>query len=152
MRFSGIHQRTLSWEDLKITISKTRLEITFLESHSDHPGANELKKLGHFFFLKMCFYFLMLFLKNESVNETGPIQWIFNEHCKYWWPGALTEYAPVHFWAIYGLILNIIWKHPNTLENLFCITNPAKHNSLWFCNLIQALWHHMGQSILVSTG
>ena len=33
------HQRALSWEDLKISISK----ITFLESHSDLPGANEFK-------------------------------------------------------------------------------------------------------------
>ena len=32
----------LSWEDLKILISKTRLKIPFLESHSDLPGANEL--------------------------------------------------------------------------------------------------------------
>ena len=33
------HQRALSLEDLKISISK----ITFLESHSDLPGANEFK-------------------------------------------------------------------------------------------------------------
>ena len=38
----GIHRRTLPWENLKIPISKTRLKITFLESHSDFPGANEL--------------------------------------------------------------------------------------------------------------
>ena len=37
-----IHQRALSWEDLKKPVSKTRLKITFLESHSDLPGANEL--------------------------------------------------------------------------------------------------------------
>ena len=35
-------RRGLSWEDLKIPISKTRLKIPFLESHPDLPGANEL--------------------------------------------------------------------------------------------------------------
>ena len=42
VRCCGIHQRALSREDLKIPISKTRLKITFLESHLDLPGANEL--------------------------------------------------------------------------------------------------------------
>ena len=41
VRSCGIHQMALSWEDLKIPISKTRLKITFLESHSDLTGANE---------------------------------------------------------------------------------------------------------------
>ena len=31
VRSCGIHRRALSWEDLKIPISKTRLKITFLE-------------------------------------------------------------------------------------------------------------------------
>ena len=38
----GIHRRALSW-DLKIPVSKTRLEIPFLASYPDFPGANELK-------------------------------------------------------------------------------------------------------------
>ena len=38
----GIHQRTLSWGDLEIPISKSRLKIPLFESHSDLPGANEL--------------------------------------------------------------------------------------------------------------
>ena len=42
IRSCGIHQKALSWEDLNISISKTRLKIKFLESHSDLPGANEL--------------------------------------------------------------------------------------------------------------
>ena len=42
VRSCGIHQSALSWEDLNIPISKTRLKSTFLESHSDLPGANEL--------------------------------------------------------------------------------------------------------------
>ena len=42
VRSCGIHQRALSWEDLKMAISKTRLKIIFLEPHSDLPGANEL--------------------------------------------------------------------------------------------------------------
>ena len=37
-----IRGRALSWEDLKIPNSKTRLKIPFLESHSDFPGANGL--------------------------------------------------------------------------------------------------------------
>ena len=44
-RYTPIHQRALSWEDLKIPISKTRFKITFLESHSDLPGAIELMSL-----------------------------------------------------------------------------------------------------------
>ena len=39
------HESALSWEDLKIPISKTRLKIPFLELHLDLPGANELKSL-----------------------------------------------------------------------------------------------------------
>ena len=42
VRSCRIHRRALSWKDLKIPISKTRLKMTFLESHSDLPGANEL--------------------------------------------------------------------------------------------------------------
>ena len=41
----GIHQRALSWEDLKIPLSKTRLKILFSESHLDLPGANELSQI-----------------------------------------------------------------------------------------------------------
>ena len=37
---------------------------------------------------------LMLYTINAiSLYETGPIQWMFNQHCGYWWPGAL---APGH--------------------------------------------------------
>ena len=42
VRSRGIHGRALSWEDLKIPISKARLKIPCLESHPDLPGANEL--------------------------------------------------------------------------------------------------------------
>ena len=42
LRSCGIHQKALSWEDLKIPISQARLKITFLESNSDLPEANEL--------------------------------------------------------------------------------------------------------------
>ena len=41
----GIYGRAVSWEDLKIPISKTRLKILFLESHSDLRGDNELNAL-----------------------------------------------------------------------------------------------------------
>ena len=52
-----------------------------------------IKWLGHFF-LKMWFHFLMLFtLCAIFLNETGPIQWMFSQHCGYWWPGAS---APGH--------------------------------------------------------
>ena len=44
----GIHRRALSWEDLKIPSSKTRIKIPFLESHSDRPGVNELMTLDSF--------------------------------------------------------------------------------------------------------
>ena len=45
-------------------------------------------------FFKMWFHFLMLFtLCAMILYETGPIQWLFSQHCGYWWPGAL---APGH--------------------------------------------------------
>ena len=47
VRSCGIHRRALSWEDLKIPVSKTRVKITFLESHSDLPGANELSTVSY---------------------------------------------------------------------------------------------------------
>ena len=46
VRSCGIHHRALSWEDLKISISKIRWKITSLESNSDLPGANELSYQG----------------------------------------------------------------------------------------------------------
>ena len=42
VRSCGIHRRALSLENLKIPVSKTRLKIAFLESHSDLPEASEL--------------------------------------------------------------------------------------------------------------
>ena len=42
VRSLSIHLRALSLDDVKIPINKTRLKITFLKSHSDLPGANEL--------------------------------------------------------------------------------------------------------------
>ena len=42
VRSCGNHLRTLSSEDLKISISIARLKIPFLKSHQDLPGANEL--------------------------------------------------------------------------------------------------------------
>ena len=47
----------LSWEDLKIPISKTRLKITLLESHSDHPGANELMSVFRLLHLLVWYVF-----------------------------------------------------------------------------------------------
>ena len=48
VRSCSIHRKALSWEDLKIAINKTRLKITFLESYSDLPGANELTYELHY--------------------------------------------------------------------------------------------------------
>ena len=61
-----IHLRALSWVDLKTPLSKTKLKITFLESHSDLPGANELRctcrvcpmKYAHCFVVLCCGYII----------------------------------------------------------------------------------------------
>ena len=46
------------------------------------------------FFSKCDFIFLMLFTLCAIVlYKTGPIQWMFSQHCGDWWPGAL---APGH--------------------------------------------------------
>ena len=46
------------------------------------------------FFFKMWFHFLMLFTLCAIFSyEFGPIQWMFSQHCRYRWPGAL---APGH--------------------------------------------------------
>ena len=50
----GIHRRALSWEELKISVSKTRSKISFLESHTHLPGANEL--------IGQCYYLVPLFI------------------------------------------------------------------------------------------
>ena len=44
-------------------------------------------------FLKIWFYFLMLLTINAKFLYEISIQWIFSQHCGYWWPGAL---APGH--------------------------------------------------------
>ena len=63
-----------------------------------------VKWLGHFFF-KMWFHFLMLFnLCAIFLYETGPIEWMFSQHCGYWWLGAL---APGH-WSV----ATVLTTHP----------------------------------------
>ena len=42
VRFCGIHLRVLSWVDLKIPISKTRLKFELLKSYSNSVGTNAL--------------------------------------------------------------------------------------------------------------
>ena len=48
----GIHFKTLSLDDVKILINKTRLKVAVLKRHPVLPGANELRyidiKLSHF--------------------------------------------------------------------------------------------------------
>ena len=66
----------------------------------------------------MGFNFLTLFTINVILlRETWPIQWIYNQHCGYWWPGAL---APGHQWPqcwlcihmhFHGLILASFIQH-----------------------------------------
>ena len=48
-----------------------------------------LERLNNFS-SKHFFYFLMLFpISAIFLYETDPIQWMFNHHCGYWWPGAV---------------------------------------------------------------
>ena len=41
------------------------------------------------FFSKCDFIFWYCSLICNILYETGPIQWMFSQHCGYWWPGAL---------------------------------------------------------------
>ena len=41
--------------------------------------------------------------------ETGPIQWMFSQHCGYWWPGALAPDIITILSNISKLIIK--WKH-----------------------------------------
>ena len=68
VRSCGIHRRALSWEDLYIPISKTRLKVTFLESHSDLPGASELNYQVYILTLAV--------LEPENSGQTRSIQWL----------------------------------------------------------------------------
>ena len=53
-------------------------------------------KTTRLFFFQMLFYSLMMFTINViPLYETGPTQWIFNQHCGYWWSGA-SAVAPGH--------------------------------------------------------
>ena len=52
-----------------------------------------LKRLGHFFQNVILFSNVVHYKWNFFLYETGPIQWVFNQHCGCWWPGAL---APGH--------------------------------------------------------
>ena len=61
------------------------------------------KQLGPFLF-QIQFHFLMLFIMNMIfLSETGPIQWVFVQHCGYWWPGALAPVCTHAFPTVYGL-------------------------------------------------
>ena len=53
-----------------------------------------LKWLGRFFFQNVISFSDAVHLMcNFFLYKTGAIQWMFSQHCGYWWPGAL---APGH--------------------------------------------------------
>ena len=76
-----------------------------------------LKQQSHYF--QSLFYFLMLFTINVIfLHGISPIQWIFSQHCGYWWPGALTNNNSTSaatllcthaFPAVYGLVKLTNW-------------------------------------------
>ena len=65
----GIHRRALSWEDLKIPISKTRLKIPFLESQLDVPEANDLKIIKDIHVFTFCIIFWILFNRRRPDSQ-----------------------------------------------------------------------------------
>ena len=75
VRSWGIHSRALSCEDLKIPISKTRLKITFLELHSDLPGANEFKHAKYIFEPGRMINLSMLSISEHAENIQSQISW-----------------------------------------------------------------------------
>ena len=89
VRSCGIHQRALSWEDLKIPISKTRLKITVLESHSDLPVANELTRLPCMTWLRWVDSSSKLHAHNFKVTSLVWNQWtevsLVIVSGYYWW-------------------------------------------------------------------
>ena len=53
-----------------------------------------LKGLGYFFFQKVILFSSVVHHRcNICLYQTGSTTWLFNQHCGYWWPGAL---APGH--------------------------------------------------------
>ena len=88
------------------------------------------------FFSKMYFYVLISFpITVIFLHYTDPVQWIFNQHCVCWWPGAL---APRHqhpqcwvwthvFLAIYGLT-----------EQLECLRSDIWNGSDKYCRRYRA--------------
>ena len=77
-----------------IRLPKTRQEI-LLDSTMEAISKTDLNlQTARYCFFKMQWYFLIVFpITVMFIYEIGPIQWIFSQHCGYWWPDTLT---PVH--------------------------------------------------------
>ena len=68
------------------------------------------KQLGNFYKCDFMLY------------ETGPMQWIFSQHCGYWWPGALaTGHQLLQCWVTHPCVSSSLW-----------IQLPTVWHSKWF--------------------
>ena len=89
--------------------------------------------------LEVSRWYLKLMLPNINVvflHQTSPVQWIFTQHCGYWWPGAVAPgQQQSQFWVhthefpvVYGLnaILNLMIYIP--CELTIITKKPVKIN------------------------
>ena len=92
----GIIPRTKFLQKFNFTWSMQKIAIYIIASNEIFMPMYQLtlKWLGHFFSkCDFIFWCCSPYVQYFFLYETGPIQWMFSQHCGYWWPGAL---APGH--------------------------------------------------------
>ena len=107
----GFHLRALSWEDLKVSISKTRLKFAFFKSHPDLPATNDLTYSGG-----TC----LSDLSTATGNGLLPVQCQAITRMKDFTPGNTFFRNPNQN--------RKISIHKNTFQKVFCKWQPYSSN------------------------
>ena len=87
------HHKLSLWQPPAPPVAKELASWLLLDFNIHHWKLLTLKWLGHFFSKCDFIFWCCLPYVQYFLYETGPIQWMFSQHCGYWWPGAL---APGH--------------------------------------------------------
>ena len=95
--------------------------------------------------------------------ETGPIQWLFSQHCEYWCPGALVATVlSMHPCVSCCLWVNSLWPSDaiwrqrswSTLVQVMacCLTAPSHYLNQCWLMICEVLWHLPDSNFTENTG
>ena len=66
------------------------------------------------------------------IYETGPIQWMFNQRCEYWWPGAS--------------VATVLTTHP-CVSQCLRVKSLRPNDALWWQTFVSALAQVMARGL-----